>query len=391
MPGPRNRVHAPSPIAAAGREQESRRREAPLREGGHPVAARPRIGGNVVVGVERRIAGRHVGRIVHRPVARSHAEQRMVQRHLQRVAVLDQPAAAAAFLVVGDAGQGVEVRRLRAPVEPVGKREGEDQARHTGRTQEDGPPANRAVVPQPPDPESLDREEHGAGSRAQPRGAGARQHQGRGRDRHARRAEPGIPAPASREGHQDQRRQADRHQVRHEVPIAERPARRPGRAREVGRHQAVSLDQSGHRAEHHRSGERGEQRRPVARPCDHPRRPEDPGPRQRDAARAAREPRVLGEERGKQGERQEPDDREIGHEQGQPVGGGEREQDRGQRGGQQHQLLRESVAVELEELVGESGEHHEDRAARERQQRRYGLGLRRHAPPQGRFGKPAGW
>ena len=140
-------------------------------------------------GVERRIVGRHVARIVHRPVARPDAEHRIVRRHPQGVSVLDQPALAASFLVVGDAGERVEIGRLRPPVERVGENQGEGQPDRSHDAQLQHPPAHLPVLPEPADPESLDREERARRRRPDPRGPRAREHQ-RARGSASRRARP---------------------------------------------------------------------------------------------------------------------------------------------------------------------------------------------------------
>ena len=116
--------------------------------------------------------------------------------------------------------------------------------------------------------------------------------------------------------------------------------------------QAVRLDQSGEGAQHHRRRQRHEERSAVPGPRKGAGRPEERGPRERDAECPGREPAVGGEQHGNRRQEQVAGDQRVHHEHRHPARGREAEQRRGERADYQHQLLDEGVAIELEAVDG---------------------------------------
>ena len=190
----------------------------------------------------------------------------MLRGHGERVAPLDQPAAAAALAVVGDAGQRLEVRRVRAPVEPVGQHEREHQAGRRQRHQPSHAAPEPLVLPQSPDPESLDRQEHHAGAGAEPGGARARRAPARPRrapSPRCRCANPARERDASDTYSSSGRPMATRWAMKLRLPKVPPGAR--AQARQVGLDQTVGLHQPGDRAEDDRGREREQHACPPGR------------------------------------------------------------------------------------------------------------------------------
>src|SRR5258708_17362184 len=127
--------------AEEGKRQQRDSRNASLYQPSHPITAWPRVGGHSGLRlVHRGIVARSVRGILHRPVPRPHAEQRMTYRDQERLSVLNESPVAATALIIGDAFHRLEVGIAATPVKRVRDRQrgGPAQDRDSGGTR--GPP-----------------------------------------------------------------------------------------------------------------------------------------------------------------------------------------------------------------------------------------------------------
>ena len=295
-------------------------------------------------------------RILHRPVPRSDAEQRMTDRHPQRLLVLHESSAATPLLIVRHPLNRLEVRISAAPAQRVRNQERGSHAA-TGQDENRGEPSPRPAITtkRARNQHSHEKDEHDRGER-EPGRARTREDQRCGDDRDADRSKERSCA----EGGQHAERQPERRDVSDEVSVAERPSRHAafGEENDVN---AVGLQERRDRGEHNGQGQSAEERRSKAGIAQGPRSPEDQGAGNADGQRSHGQPAVGGHRRGESAEQQIPDEEQIDARHAQPRDGTEGEQSGRDRGQMERQLFRKEETIQLERVERRHDEHDRDR------------------------------
>ena len=263
---------------------------------------------------------------------------------------------AAAALVVDDAVRRVRVGRLARPIERVRNHQRRASPRAGGKEeQEQSAQLERAIAFAECDHSRSD-QHHDADDEREP----CRPAPGQD-ERASNKRDAGAPPRERRtrgrtQSGKEQRWQRDHAEVRHEVTIAERAARRAIQAHELTRH-AVRLEQRRRCTNHPRQRQRRDECARVASAREGARAPEARRAANGDRHGAPRKPPVRREHRRHHAEHEPEREKLVGSRDGETLGTGEAEQGDDQRRNAQHQLLRHEETIEVEGLVGSGSDH----------------------------------